>query len=325
MANIGDAVPQPETGWRRYNDDAPYIMYEGFSQTINQEESYGKTHMWVKSNNVGLINDFKMEFNFIGTSFRIVGSALENRSNNVVIKIDGESYSFRCNYSPGNRNTLLFQSDILKNGSHKVIIDSAMGMASGFSPFVITCLDINEDGFLTPELSRDYEFPVKVGDAADVLDYAAALIGGEEQLLITREGKLYLTKGDGTYIECSKVSSAGGSMSSTMLFDGNASSTGVYNLIDDINNYEYIYCELKSNVAVTTSIVPHMTSNIAPAPYKATASSATQQPYGAFNGIVGAAASTWYSSGIPSWIQIDTGVVGNEVSGFSIFNGSSDS
>lgn len=41
--------------------------------------------------------------------------------------------------------------------------------------------------------------PVKVGDEVRVESYSARLTNDEEQLLITREGNLYLTRGDGTY------------------------------------------------------------------------------------------------------------------------------
>lgn len=42
-------------------------------------------------------------------------------------------------------------------------------------------------------------FPVKIGNASRVAAYAAQLIHGEEQLLITRDCKLYLTDGNGGY------------------------------------------------------------------------------------------------------------------------------
>lgn len=326
------------------------------------------------------------------------------------------------------------------------------------------------------ELNRDYDFPVKVGDEIDVLDYAANLTDGEEQLLITREGDLYITNGEGGFTNISKsdlsnyydkqevdnlianidneclvktvnqtspdengnikISSnqilcwddhglnlgnvhnyiehfsendhvhnnldivetitqedinkwnsdsstdvdlthlatkeelkftkeellntieqipgfdtdlsvyalkdetynktevdtkiseiecnGGGSMNLTTLFDGNANAVGVYNLLDDISKYKYIYCELKHKPQALPSIIPTMTSNVLPAPYVATSSACSQQPYGAFDGIVGFNSQVWYSSGIPAWIQIDAGA-SNTLSGFSIYNGSSSS
>ena len=48
-------------------------------------------------------------------------------------------------------------------------------------------------------------FPVKVGNKNGIDTYVATLTNGEEQLLITRDGKQYLSKGDGTKIEVSDV------------------------------------------------------------------------------------------------------------------------
>lgn len=47
------------------------------------------------------------------------------------------------------------------------------------------------------------QFPIKVGNKAEVHLYASRLVNGECQLLITYEGELYLAKGDATYIEIS--------------------------------------------------------------------------------------------------------------------------
>lgn len=45
------------------------------------------------------------------------------------------------------------------------------------------------------------EFPIKIGNDSNVASYSAKLVAGEEQLLVTREGNLYLTDGNGGYIE----------------------------------------------------------------------------------------------------------------------------
>ena len=42
--------------------------------------------------------------------------------------------------------------------------------------------------------------PLKIGDDSNVPVYAAKLIQGEEQLLVSRQGNLYLTNGHGGYI-----------------------------------------------------------------------------------------------------------------------------
>lgn len=48
-------------------------------------------------------------------------------------------------------------------------------------------------------------FPIKVGDSSGIDTYVATLTNGEEQLLITRDGKQYLSKGDGTKLDISDI------------------------------------------------------------------------------------------------------------------------
>lgn len=61
-------------------------------------------------------------------------------------------------------------------------------------------LDIQEVG-----KSEDPKFPVKVGNESHVDAYAKTLTKGEEQILVTREGGLYLTNGTGGYISVGTV------------------------------------------------------------------------------------------------------------------------
>lgn len=48
---------------------------------------------------------------------------------------------------------------------------------------------------------KNIQFPVKVGEDDRVQIYASSLINGEEQILITRTGKIYLTDGKGSYLD----------------------------------------------------------------------------------------------------------------------------
>lgn len=49
------------------------------------------------------------------------------------------------------------------------------------------------------------DFPIKVGDSTSLDTYVTTLTNGEEQLLITRDGKQYLSKGDGTKLDISDI------------------------------------------------------------------------------------------------------------------------
>lgn len=44
-------------------------------------------------------------------------------------------------------------------------------------------------------------FPVQIGYERDVAPYADSLVNGEQQLLVSVEGNIFLTNGDGTYTE----------------------------------------------------------------------------------------------------------------------------
>lgn len=48
---------------------------------------------------------------------------------------------------------------------------------------------------------RTIQFPVKIGEEVRVIPYSASLTEGEEQLLVTRNGKLFLTNGKGGFID----------------------------------------------------------------------------------------------------------------------------
>lgn len=46
---------------------------------------------------------------------------------------------------------------------------------------------------------NNIRFPVKIGDESRVATYSATLLNGEEQLLVTRDGRFYLTDGNGGF------------------------------------------------------------------------------------------------------------------------------
>ena len=50
-------------------------------------------------------------------------------------------------------------------------------------------------------------FPVKIADTEYVASYSAKLVNGEEQLIITRDCRLYLTDGKGGYTEFKTINS----------------------------------------------------------------------------------------------------------------------
>lgn len=91
--------------------------------------------------------------------------------------------------------------------------------------------------------SKIMKFPIKIGDLARVYDYSKTLTHGEEQLLITRDCKFYLTIGDGTYKEFptvntgmteSQIKNLVNTLDKEMLDKINDTRLSVTNLADDI-------------------------------------------------------------------------------------------
>lgn len=321
MAQVGDVLLTPEAGWTRYNDNDNLIFYSGFTST-SASGCYDGTYSYTTPN--GAAPNSKIVFCFKGTSFRIIGYGDSTRADSVDVYIDNVMYNFSCKVG-NDKNILLYECTNLSDNIHKVILTNFVGnVGTARSAFVMTCLDVNENGYLIPELSRNYEFPVKIGDEKDVENYSKSLIGGEEQLLIAREGKLYLTDGLGGYKPIGGGGSNNGATNEVTLFEGSIEDA-VRNiaLIDDINNYNAIFAEFTHKPKDAVSLIPKMTSNTTPAPYVASSSECTHEAYGAFDSVVGSWANTWYSKGIPCWLQIDTGNSDTVVSSFSIVNGAS--
>lgn len=150
-----------------------------------------------------------IKFSFTGTSLAIYSQKNVYRSKGIVVDIDGEIYRMdqSSTSTSGPWKVKVFEKRELVNKTHKVKI--YMDEETTFRPYDKTFaaeldyIEIDDDAYLVPELSKDYEFPVKTIEKADVEPYAATCINGEEQLLIAIEdGSQYLTKGDGTYLPC---------------------------------------------------------------------------------------------------------------------------
>lgn len=199
MASIGDLLDVQESGWIRMNNDNTLISYYQFTHEKSSSSGYNNSCSYVKP--YGSNPNAFAKFHFIGTSVRIIGWAQPNRATAVDITIDGNTETFNCRTGSG-KNVLLYEKTGLDNTIHEVVIDNFVNDTTSNSAFLMTCIDLNEDGMLVPELSKDYEFPVKTIEKADVEAYSVGCIAGEEQLLIAIEdGSLYLTRGDGTYLQ----------------------------------------------------------------------------------------------------------------------------
>lgn len=202
MAVVGDVLMEPEEGWKRLDSSEIEILNTtgAWNTTGSEPNAYNKTAARTFEKNATL------SFKFYGTKFRLITRSHPSFYSDSKVEIDGILYDANLNISD-RWNGLSMEVLDMEEKVHDVTFIA--GQESGHGPydysFYVTAIDIGVSDDIIPELSRDYEFPVKVGDEADVLDYAADLIGGEEQLLITREGILYLTDGNGSFKNISET------------------------------------------------------------------------------------------------------------------------
>lgn len=141
MAKIGEELPQPEKGWKRYDDKFPAIKYTGeWFRTNIRSYTEGTTD---SSNH--------MSFFIIGSKFRILGAMTPSTnlfsSSNVKIEIDGVVHTFANNALAPKENSitkaLLFEIT-LNEGVHFVKIY----LNESGRKFWFDALDIDEDGRL---------------------------------------------------------------------------------------------------------------------------------------------------------------------------------
>lgn len=145
MAYIGQVLKNPETGWRRYDDSDALITYEGAWEIRGSSSAaYGKYHICGGKS--------KIQFSFVGSKLRIIGSTYKFWTGTVNVEIDGEkcgSYNIYDPNSLGENSVLLYEKNDLQYVTHNVVL-----LADSTS--TLDALDFGEPGGLV--------VPIKVGD-----------------------------------------------------------------------------------------------------------------------------------------------------------------
>ena len=192
MATIGGSLLNPESGWNRYDDTDGCILYSNGTWTRNENHADCYNQTKIHCPELGATITFKLK----GNAFRIIGTLYPSFSSNIEVNIDNEIIESFSEVNPKNVYVgaiLVYEKLGLREGIHTITLTNKTSASMQLDA-------IDTMGELIPVLSKQYEFPVGIIDENDVEEYAAELIYDEEQLLITRDGNLYLTKGDGTYV-----------------------------------------------------------------------------------------------------------------------------
>lgn len=117
MANVGDTLTEPETGWKRIDDTDSNFKYEGTWVTHNGGDLLvGGTH------HVSYDPKAAICFNFTGNKIRIICTKNNDRSPYNIIKIDGTEYHYQENALSIVCRYLVFEKDDLGDKEHSVEI-----------------------------------------------------------------------------------------------------------------------------------------------------------------------------------------------------------
>ncbi|MEQ6355281.1 discoidin domain-containing protein [Lysinibacillus sp. M3] len=147
MATIGQTLPQPEIGWKRYDDRFSLIKYTGdwiFENTVGY---YNGTVSHVNQGSIGA----RVDFYFYGTKIRIIANQFTNKPKDIKIIIDGklETFSeYTTITSPPQHMILSYEKTGLEKTLHKVEIVSPDDMVG--KSWNVDAIDIDNDGEIRP-------------------------------------------------------------------------------------------------------------------------------------------------------------------------------
>ncbi|MFJ5564359.1 Ig-like domain-containing protein [Lysinibacillus xylanilyticus] len=143
-ASIGEHLPQPEEGWKRYDNTNPAIKYEGsWRHVTSTSPRYNNTE-----SHSNVVNS-SIEFYFVGTDLRIINTMANNRDSINYITIDGEkeNYSDYSNNPLGDNHIVTYEKLNLENKLHHVKIEKKEN--SNATYLVLDAIDV--DGTLLSE------------------------------------------------------------------------------------------------------------------------------------------------------------------------------
>lgn len=140
MAKVGEQLLAPEAGWKRIDDTYEKIIYSKGWESYNSSDLYENSHHQTNVLNESVI------FYFYGTKLRIVNSVNDDRTDNIELTIDGNTYYYSEYSNSAKYKILIFEQCKLKNTFHKVKITNKENKY-----ITLDCIDIDEDGYLLTE------------------------------------------------------------------------------------------------------------------------------------------------------------------------------
>ncbi|SCC56457.1 Protein containing cell adhesion domain [Bacillus cereus] len=141
-AKVGDVLKEPESGWKRFDDRDPNILYQGnWIKNENITTHYrGTFHN--KPSSSGDDSIIKALFDFSGTKIRIISFMTTGSYDVGTIMVDGEAFNFSYIKGTPTAQCLVFEKLGLEPGVHKVELSGRY--------INLDAIDIDETGELIP-------------------------------------------------------------------------------------------------------------------------------------------------------------------------------
>ncbi|MDA1650410.1 protein containing cell adhesion domain protein [Bacillus cereus group sp. TH160LC] len=142
VTKIGDVLKEPESGWKRFDDMDPNILYQG---NWNKIENHPKHYLGTFHNKPSSSGDdsiIKALLDFSGTKIRIIAFMSTGAYDVGTIKIDGEAFNFNYINGTPTAQCLVFEKSGLEPGIHKVELSGRY--------INLDAIDIDETGELIP-------------------------------------------------------------------------------------------------------------------------------------------------------------------------------
>jgi hypothetical protein len=144
MATIGQSLTSPETGWRRYDERNPFIIYDENWSEVSESSMFSNTGKGALTN-----KNSTFKFKFFGTKLRLIASISDTYTKSIEVDIDGEKEVFSAYNSSYVHQRLVYEKMGLESGIHIVTV-KVLQPASNPSAYDyrMDAIDIGSDGRL---------------------------------------------------------------------------------------------------------------------------------------------------------------------------------
>ncbi|WP_110932421.1 hypothetical protein [Paenibacillus bouchesdurhonensis] len=145
MIIVGEALPEPEAGWRRIEDSDTNILYEGtWDSHFNTAYSGGSRHFCLNTS-----ENSKIKFNFVGSNFLIISSLYTTYSDKIEVKIDGEVVDYYSLATKNLNKAVAYIKEGLEFREHSIEL-TKINKGTFSTDFILDAIDIDANGEIKP-------------------------------------------------------------------------------------------------------------------------------------------------------------------------------